>query len=169
MLLNKETLVGQKPTIILKKMQKLLQDESLNMGSEILRELLLQRLPEHVKYVLTAFSPETPLQQLAESADRMLGSDNHNNSTVYNLSTNSNPPSDHVTKSDIQNILDKITAMNARIDKLSSDVAVISSRFDSPSAHMSRPRSPAPSYQRRPRSPSRNLQPKIGLNLCYYH
>lgn len=70
MLLTEEELGDRKPSQLLRRMQRLLGEQKLEMG--ILKQLFLQRLPQSVRLILASTSDTMPLADLANLADRII-------------------------------------------------------------------------------------------------
>ena len=71
-LLSKEDLGDRKPSQLLRHMQTLLGQTETNFDKKLLRELFTQRLPGSVQQVLASTPPDTPLDALAQIADRVM-------------------------------------------------------------------------------------------------
>ncbi|KAG0419489.1 hypothetical protein HPB47_004068 [Ixodes persulcatus] len=69
-LLTTEELGDQRPSQLLHRMRQLLGEQASDVNNSILRELLLQRLPQGIRMVL-APANDTSLDRLAEMADRV--------------------------------------------------------------------------------------------------
>ena len=72
-LLNAEELGDKKPTQFLRRLQQLAGDTVRNEGV-IIRELFLQRLPANVRMVLASTRDNTPIEELAQLADKVMES-----------------------------------------------------------------------------------------------
>ncbi|XP_065197668.1 uncharacterized protein LOC135828856 [Sycon ciliatum] len=70
LLLSEEELGDRKPTQLLRRMQQLLDDHTMDDG--LFRELFIQRLPEKARLILASSSEALPLEDLATMADRIL-------------------------------------------------------------------------------------------------
>ncbi|XP_029638031.1 uncharacterized protein LOC115213236 [Octopus sinensis] len=68
-LLISEELDDKTPSQLLRRMKQLLGDESL--PEKILKQLFLQRLPSNTQVVLTSTRENTPIEELAELADKI--------------------------------------------------------------------------------------------------
>lgn len=71
-LLREETLGDRRPTQLLIRMKSLASDCQTNLDSNILKTLFLQRMPENVREILSITAETTPVDQLAELADKIL-------------------------------------------------------------------------------------------------
>ena len=68
-LLTGVELGDQKPTQLLRRMRQLWNDDA---GEALLQELFLQRLPANVRMVFSSSNPTSTLDELAETADRVM-------------------------------------------------------------------------------------------------
>ncbi|MBA4719450.1 MAG: hypothetical protein HRO68_10300, partial [Nitrosopumilus sp.] len=71
-LFNAEELGDKKPTQLLRKIQQLLGKRATTFDGTFLRELFLQRLPNHVRMILASTSSTSSLEELAELADKIM-------------------------------------------------------------------------------------------------
>lgn len=106
-LLTAEELGDRTPSELLRRMQALVTDSSIETG--IFRQIFLQKLPPHVREILASISDETNLPNLASIADKILVVRKHEPSvaTTSSISTPSNL--------DFQ---DQLNLLSARLDQL---------------------------------------------------
>lgn len=71
-LLHEEKLGDKRPTQLLVRMKTLLSGCSGTLDERMFKELFVERLPDHVNEILSVVAESTPIQQLAEMADRMM-------------------------------------------------------------------------------------------------
>lgn len=71
LLLTNDELTDEKPTQLLRRMLRLLGNDSASADSAIFRELFLQRLPHQVRMILSVSSADS-LEALAEEADKIM-------------------------------------------------------------------------------------------------
>lgn len=71
-LLAGEELGDQKPSRLLRRMQRLLSDSATDKNNPMFRELFLQRLPSNVRMILASTTTTDDLQELADRADRIM-------------------------------------------------------------------------------------------------
>jgi hypothetical protein len=80
-LLSAEELGDRKPSQLLRKFEQLL--DTTSSDHPLIRELFLQRLPIHVRQLLAATTTDaTPLNELAQQADRLMDVPAQNISTI---------------------------------------------------------------------------------------
>ncbi len=72
LLFTREELGDRKPTQLLRRMQQLIGDRPELTDTSFLQELFLQRLPSNVRMVLASTPDTTPLEKLAEMADKVI-------------------------------------------------------------------------------------------------
>ena len=89
-LLSAEELGDSKPSQLLRRFEQLL--DGTSSDHPLIREVFLQRLPGNVRQLLTATTTdETPLDELAQKADRLMDVSSHNIATIqhdtHNLAT----------------------------------------------------------------------------------
>lgn len=89
-LLSAEELGDRKPSQLLRRFEQLL--DGTSSDHPLIREVFLQRLPGNVRQLLTATTTEeTPLDELAQKADRLMDVPSHNIGTIqhdtHNLAT----------------------------------------------------------------------------------
>ena len=71
-LLNTEELGDRKPTQLLHRLQQLAGDTPGLLDENFLKELFLQRLPSQVRMVLASIRDGTPIEDLAQLADKII-------------------------------------------------------------------------------------------------
>lgn len=139
LLLNAEELGNRKPSQLLRRMQQLLGDKSVD--ASIIRELFLQRLPSNVRMLL-ASSPETvTLTNLAQLADRIM----------------------EVTLPSVSAVTS--TPLSTELDQLRSEISSLRQLVKSLSSPPARRRSP--SRQRSPTPYHSSFPPPS--EICWYH
>ncbi len=153
-LFQAEELGDRKPTQLLRRMHQLLGDRA-GLDETFLRELFLQRLPSNVRMVLAASPSATPLESLAELADR-----------VTEVAAQ---PVSVVTGSSTQSQVTPVAAVGtnqpttADFERILSELAKLQTTVKSLTRHRSR----TPSRPSRRQSPSPN--PTATNQLCWYH
>ncbi len=160
-LLQAEELGNRKPTQLLRCMLQLLGDKA-PVEEIFLRELFMQRLPNNVSMVLAPSTDSTPLNNLAELADRVMDVAGPTSASVSypSMATAPAPPLGEQVQApmavsalkpssaDFERILDELAKLQATVSMLT--------KANNPTCSCSRHCSPAPSS-----SPSRRY--------CWYH
>ena len=143
-LFQAEKLGDRKPTQLLRRMHQLLGDRT-GLDETFLKELFLQRLPNNVRMVLAASPSSTPLESLAELADRVTEVAAHPVATITPEVPHVSQPSQvtqvtapQPTSADIERILSELAKLQATIKSLTR------TRSRTPRGYP-RQRSPAPS------------------------
>ena len=159
-LLTTEELGDKIPSQLLRKMEQLLGDRTLEPS--ILKQLFLQRLPTNVQLILASTS-ETDLTQMAKLADKIVEVSPTMPAPL--LATASPPPLvaavQDTSQSDIQ-------LLQAKVDKLSAQVDLLLRRNRSrPGRNRSRSRD-AQQHQRG-QDRSRHASGDNTSDLCWYH
>ena len=146
-----EELGDQRPTQLLRRMQRLAGDRS-GLDATYLRALFLGRLPNNVRMVLAATPEGTTLDALAEMADKVMEVAAPPSMNAVTTPTPTLPPP---------------TASAAEVASLRSEIA----RLEKLVQKLGRSRSQSPS--RNPRSPRRSTPPPTidssDSSLCWYH
>lgn len=137
-ILQTAELGDKKPTQLLREMQSL---AGSNLGASAIETLFLQRLPDHVKHILSASS--STLKEKAEMADKILDYSNPHISSLNAVSK---------TTSEIDDLKSEVKRLTETVNKL---------MISQPNKRQGRSRSPYPRYQRS--TSPRNLQ------VCFYH
>ena len=144
-LFSTEELGDRKPTQLLRRLQQLVGDTPGLPDGTFLRELFLQRLPANVRMVLASTRDGTPIEDLAQLADKIV------EVAVPPSVSNVSAP---VQTSEIQQLRTEIASLTKVVQSLRKHRRSRSNSF-------SRRRSPSPAGQ--PRPPSENS------DLCWYH
>ena len=150
-----EELGDHKPTQLLRRMQQLLGDRP-GLDTSFVRELFLQQLPSNVRIILASTPDHTPLDKLAELADKVM---EVAAPTVASLTT---PPASST---------DSPSPLAAEVESLRAEV----SRLERLVQQL--PRSPRPYSRTGRRSPHRSLTrsptpsslPTTQDALCWFH
>ena len=135
-LFTAEELGDRKPTQLLRRMQLLLGDKAATTDGSIIKELFLQRMPQSVRIVLASVSESTPLEELANLADKIREVATPSIASV-------NVPT-HATSE-----LEQLRAENARLQQQISALQAATGprRPRSRSRNRGRPRSPSQSLK----------------------
>ena len=144
-LFSTEELGDRKPTQLLRRLQQLAGDTPGLPDGTFLRELFLQRLPANVRMVLASTRDDTPIEDLAQLADKIVEV-----SVQPHISNVSAP----VQSSEIQQLKTEIASLTKVVQSLRKHRRSRSNSF-------SRRRSPSPAGQPRP--------PWENSDLCWYH
>ena len=149
-LLSQEVLGDEKPSRLLRKMEQLLGDKS--MDDSLLYEMFVQRLPPGVRFVLSTVPGALTARELDGLADRVVES-----TTAASLVTAVTAPREDLSQ------------LRAEIGQLSAAVLALTTRDESVSKALSqrgrsRERSPARACPER-RSPSRAEDDDV----CWFH
>ena len=148
-LLSTEELGDRKPTQLLCCLQQLAGDTPGLLDGNFLKELFLQRLPSQVRMVLASTRDGTPIEDLAQLADKIIEV-----AAPPIVSTVTTPSAD----------TEQLRSEIASLTKLVSSLQQQQKRFRRRSKSPYRGRSPGPAYNRRP-SDSTNQD----SDLCWYH
>ena len=150
-LFSTEELGDRKPTQLLRRMHQLLGDKTV-MNDSFLKELFLQRLPANVRMVLASSPANTPLESLAELADRVVEVAAPTMAPI--TPTQQQPPpvaAENPTSHQLEQLL-------AGLAKLQATVATLTrARSKTPGRHSRRP------------SPSPKPGASAGDHTCWYH
>jgi hypothetical protein len=107
--LTAEELGDRTPSELLRRMQSLITDSSLESG--IFRQLFLQKLPSNVREILASISDDTSLVNLASIADKILVVRRHELPVVATNSISSSPR---------LSLQDQINALAVRFDQIAT-------------------------------------------------
>ena len=145
-LLTGVELGDQKPTQLLRRMRQLWNDDA---GEALLQELFLQRLPANARMVLASSNPTSTLDELAETADRVMEVSVPAISAVANTPRASTAAEIESLRSEVRKLQELMTTMSVN-------------------TRSSRHRSPTP-FRRRSPSPARHARSGGDHTLCWYH
>lgn len=146
-LLTSEELGDHKPPQLLRRMQQLLGDRTIDADNALVRELFLQWLLTNIQVVLASTPDTTSLDELAQLADRI--TDAAPPATIAGI-TPGPPPQE------VEQLRAEVTRLTGLVTSLTHNT--------SPRRH----RSPTPHRRHRPSSPRRPLSPNE-RTLCWYH
>ena len=162
-LFQAEELGDRKPTQLLRRMQQLLGDRA-GIDESFMQELFLQRLPGNVRMVVATSASSTPLQNLAELADRVT---EVAAPTVAGLSPSTNPfvPTSQPSKAPLAaTTVNTPYPTSADFERLANEVAKLQATVQSLAKAKGRP--PRGRSRHRSPTPSPTAAPD---QLCWYH
>ena len=169
-LLRNQQLGDQRPTQLLLRMRtELSATGDVPQGSQLLRTLFLQRLPQSARAALSLLAEDTPLDQLAMAADRFMASSSP--AVISALGTSAAPaagppataavgPADGGTIAALCTMVASLTASVNRLEARSRD--------REPDAGHAR-RAWRPRSRSRPARQQRERQQPQPDTLCFYH
>lgn len=143
LLLSEEELGDKKPTQFLRKLQQLLGDNSL--PDNLLRELFVRRLPQHVQSVVASCASSIPITALAEMADRIMDVATPA-SVVHAVHA---APSTPDTTAAIAALQEQVAALTAAVGELTRHRGRSRSRGQSGTPRRGRSSSPGPCFYHR--------------------
>nr|XP_054770804.1 uncharacterized protein LOC129278684 [Lytechinus pictus] len=151
MLLTEEELGDRKPSQLLRRMEQLLGDQTLEKG--IFKQLFLQRLPVNVRLILASTSEALSLSDLSELADRIIEAQPESHGAI---SAVAQKPGEAKPRNDLENQVSELTRL---VRELTTVVGNMQRR-------QSRSRS-----RRRDTSARRDAQSTGAAagELCWYH
>lgn len=156
-LLSTEELGDRKPTQLLRRMQQLLGDNAA-LNDSFLKELFLQRLPSNVRMVLASSPPNTPLESLAELADRVIEVAIPAVAAVTPTAPSQQPqPS--------AKVIDAQTPTSQQFEQLIAGLAKLQATVTT----LTRARSKTPKRHPRRPSPSPSAGASPDDHICWYH
>ena len=138
-LFSAEELGDRKPTQLLRRLQQLAGDTPGADGA-FLRELFLQRLPSNVRMVLASTRSDTPINELAQLADKII----------------------EVAIPEVANV--SVQSTPSELESLRAEIVSLQQQITSLKKASRRARSP---YRRRPTSPA--PPPQSSDEICWYH
>ena len=142
-LFSTEELGDRKPTQLLRRLQQLAGDTPGLPDGTFLRELFLQRLPANVRMVLASTRDDTPIEDLAQLADK-----------IVEVAV---PPS-------VSNV--SASVPSSEIQQLRTEIASLTKVVQS----LRKRRSRSNSFSRRSPSPAGQPRPPLDTgDLCWYH
>lgn len=148
-LLSTEGLGDRRPTQLLRQMKCLLSESRFDVDLRLLRELFIQRLPSNIQQVLAVSPPETDLETLAVTADRVLEASANTSPLVQSVDMSSSI------------IEQKLSDLTNLVSKLSTELREVKGQ-------QNRSRSPY-----RTTSPNRRYSPRQSptrpQGYCFYH
>ena len=172
LLFTGEELGDRKPTQLLRRMQQLLGDRPGLTDTSFLQELFLQRLPSNVRMVLASTPDTTPLEKLAEMADKVIEVAAPSIASVQSSASLSAGSAPNSATSAIP--VATPVALSAEIEQLRQEIA----RLQASVKQLARSRSSSRSNtrpSRRPQTPPAstsnptNSSSDSSTALCWYH
>lgn len=130
-LLSTEQLGDRSPSQLLRRMRTLMGNSPTSGDDLVLRQLFLQRLPQQIRMVLGAL-PESSLEQLAESADRMLEAAPPSQAHVHAVSTKSS--ADVGLAKEVANLTRTVAALQRQMGRLTTTSHSPATRAQAPGA-----------------------------------
>ncbi|XP_038073017.1 uncharacterized protein LOC119741338 [Patiria miniata] len=158
-LLISEELGDRKPSQLLRRMRQLLGDNTLE--ENILKQLFLQRLSTNAQLILASTSQTTPIEQLAELADKIVEvsvSPTVHVGAVSSSQPGSSSPPTTMPSSDM-------LTLQAKVDQLTQQVSALTCQLSGQPRGRSRKRDTTPPNRR----PSRSRSPSHSGTDCWYH
>ena len=165
-LLIAEELGDRKPTQLLRRMKQLLGENMLE--ENILKQLFLQRLPTNAQLILASTSQTTPIQKLAELADKIIEvAAPHQTQTFTCSAVSSAAPSSVQPSAHAQAMPGSgLHTLQAKVDELTQQVNALTCQLTSQQRGRRGTRESTPP---RPRSSSRGRSPSHAGKDCWYH
>ncbi|XP_071834144.1 uncharacterized protein [Apostichopus japonicus] len=146
-LLISEELGDRKPTQLLRKMRQLLGTNTLH--ANILKQLFVQRLPSSAQLILASMSDTTPIETVAELADKIMEV-----TPAYPPIAAIQTSQAQAQKSEVQQLSEQVRELTAQIASLKSEV---------------RERSRSRSRSRQRFNSQSNNTSNVDSDICWYH
>ena len=163
-LFSTEELGDRKPTQLLRRMHQLLGDNTA-LNESFLRELFLQRLPANVRMVLASSPSNTPLESLAELADRVIEVATPTVASVTPMATSQHPPPPAMATTPPVTAVDPHAPTSQQFEQLLAGLAKLQATV----TNLARARSKTPRRRSRLPSPAPTSGSSPDDHTCWYH
>ena len=147
-LLSKEELGNEKPSDLLRRMQRLLHDKYESFDHALFRQLFYQRLPADIQRNLFTVKDKISLEDLATLADDYMSTVTQSKMTVSHVTTGA-----AASTTEMQQLTQLVTHLTMQVNSLTNRMAQAEER-------------PGPRGRSRSRSSNRSNKKKY---FCWYH